>query len=656
MSVLEVDSSNACIPQSSPLYSLIPPLPSTTRGESLKSLDSYTLKDKTVVLYGNGRLIVCRYIFHGESSGIQAFIYRGHMAHVTCARFSPSGAYVASSDIKGALRVWSFDNEEHLCKLNLPRALGGPIRDISWDKQNRRICIVGDTSPSNVPCRFINWNTGVTCGELGIHQRNRVSSCIVRKNTKEKQGYNSYTVLTGGREDHSIIVNSNGARSFECNDVHVRGAIHSIQFSEDGCYAATVGADHTICIFEYDSTSYLQIKHKIEEGHTGSIYACDFKGDVLITCSVDGTVKYWNVGDGTLIKTIDIKSMFLQEYDEDFQKSYKGGMQIGCKFIADDKAVSISSNGRITILSDDIKVLMGHQAPIAAMTYHDNILYTGDTDSVICKWDVSKNECLKQINGVEKVHSGTITSLQYVKENGVLLSVGWDDMLRVTKGDEVMDSIKLEYQPNLIVGGKNISAIVTVGGIVLVKEGKLISDTISLPYEALSACISPDDTILCLGGKDHNIYIYTFQNNTIHLEQTIQSGHLRPIHSLSFSHDSKYLASGDTKDICIWNFSRENCTPLISKNRWCFHSQKITSLAWNPVHTNIIASAGLDDSIYIWNLDKKMKRVCYNFSHRGGINGMVFLDGFLLLSVGGDGCVCTWDVRGDLERKFGMKF
>ena len=252
MSVLEVDSSNACIPISSPLYSIIPPLPSTIRGEACSSLDSYSFPNtnKHVILYGNGRLIVCRY-FHvkddddnnsegkeeddviNENYKIQAFIYRGHMAQVTCARFSPSGAYVASSDVRGNLRVWSYDNEEHLCKLNLQRALGGPIRDIDWDRQNRRLCIVGDTSPSDIPCRFIHWNTGVTCGELGIHQRNRVSSCAIRKGDM-KEGYNAYNVLTGGREDHSILINSNGARSGECNDIHNRGAIHSLTFSNNG--------------------------------------------------------------------------------------------------------------------------------------------------------------------------------------------------------------------------------------------------------------------------------------------------------------------------------------------------------------------------------------------------------------------------------------
>jgi WD40 repeat protein len=142
-----VDASNSCIPPSSPLEALSPPLPTTIRGEPcvLDGKPGRLNADRPVILYGSGRLVIIRELDDevGSSSSDgkpakQTFVYRGHMATVTCAKFSPSGCYVASADIRGKLRVWSYDNEEHLCKLDL-NVLTGPIRDISWDFESKRV-------------------------------------------------------------------------------------------------------------------------------------------------------------------------------------------------------------------------------------------------------------------------------------------------------------------------------------------------------------------------------------------------------------------------------------------------------------------------------------------------------------------------------------
>lgn len=73
-----------------------------------------------MILYASGRQVICRSLVEGE----QVFCYRGHTCPVTAAAFSPSGCYVASADQRGKLRVWSYDNEEHLAKLG---ACGGKV-------------------------------------------------------------------------------------------------------------------------------------------------------------------------------------------------------------------------------------------------------------------------------------------------------------------------------------------------------------------------------------------------------------------------------------------------------------------------------------------------------------------------------------------------
>jgi WD40 repeat protein len=143
-----VDASNCCIPPSSPLEALFPPLPSTVRGEPciLDGKPGRLNDDRPMILYSSGRLVVCRELDTETDQNcarkIQAFVYRGHMATVTAAKFSPSGCYVASADQRGKLRIWSYDNEEHLCKLDL-NVLTGPIRGISWDMESKRVSKLG---------------------------------------------------------------------------------------------------------------------------------------------------------------------------------------------------------------------------------------------------------------------------------------------------------------------------------------------------------------------------------------------------------------------------------------------------------------------------------------------------------------------------------
>ena len=173
---------------------------------------------------------------------------------------------------------------------------------------------------------------------------------------------------------------------------------------------------------------------------------------------------------------------------------------------------------------------------------------------------------------------------------------------------------------------------------------------------ALSACVSLDDSTVIVGGEDCNIHVYSVDHSltSLVLEEVrvLEGGHLKPIHSLALSADD-HLASADVRDVCIWNVA-DGYSPVIGKSRWCFHTQRIACLAWSP-DGSILASGGNDDSIYLWSLSKKTKRVHYPFAHRGGVSGLVFLPnkgGKVLLSLGADGCANQWDVNDDVASKF----
>ena len=59
------------------------------------------------------------------------------------ARFSPSGYYVASGDSSGMVRVWDPVGPEMITKGEFG-ILSGPINDIAWDGESKRLIAVGN--------------------------------------------------------------------------------------------------------------------------------------------------------------------------------------------------------------------------------------------------------------------------------------------------------------------------------------------------------------------------------------------------------------------------------------------------------------------------------------------------------------------------------
>ncbi len=80
------------------LTSLYPPNPSTSRGNHIV-IDAHP---KLPLLLYASRTSIC--VLDTEAN--RSFVYKGHQANATVARFSPNGRFVASGDSSGKLRVW----------------------------------------------------------------------------------------------------------------------------------------------------------------------------------------------------------------------------------------------------------------------------------------------------------------------------------------------------------------------------------------------------------------------------------------------------------------------------------------------------------------------------------------------------------------------
>mmetsp|Transcript_27987 Transcript_27987/g.43503 ORF Transcript_27987/g.43503 Transcript_27987/m.43503 type:complete len:675 (-) Transcript_27987:286-2310(-) len=674
MSTLATDASNSSIPTSHPLITLIPPLPTTSRGEPLviDGNPGTFNKNRPVLIYPAGKLVVIREleaVGHATpdnpegNRAIKAFVYRGHTAPVTSAKFSPSGRYVASVDMKGKLRVWSYDHEDHLCKLDM-QILPGMIRDVAWDGDGKRICVAGEGgSSAHMHTKCVQWDTGVQSGVMGGHTKRALSIAMRQKRP--------YRIMSGGEDQRCVFYvgppfKSDGTRTEHSNTVNC------VRYSHNSEYIASVGSDKKIVLYDGKTG---EIKEVYQDKHSGSIYSCAWSENdsMLLTCSADKTVHLMSIPDGATLQVWDMS----QSVASSVSASSKQSMMVACTFCL-GKPVVVGVNGLISILDmncncDDKKnevsattiVLSGHQVSITAMTIDGNKnVYTSDIDGVICKWMQSEDDCndwtpVRVTGGAAHiisgaVHGGIIKSIDFMNSNGgqpMLLSAGWDDVLRVSDPllGEAQFEVAIGAQPSGSACGEKFLFVFTVCTIVTFADDGQMLSTMEISYGALSGCVSSDESILCIGGDDKNIHVYSISNDGSISETNVVSGHAKPVSAVSFSPNGSLLASGDAKDVYVWNVADWSCN---TKGRWCFHTNTITSLAWSP-DGNVLASAGHDENIFLWCLAKKMRRIHYSFCHRGGVTVIAFLDNDSLLSVGGDGCLCKWNVGGDISKKFG---
>lgn len=484
-----------------------------------------------------------------------------------------------------------------------------------------------------------------------------------------------FRIVTAGKDDHKTyfhkgppfakIPPQNGEPE---DSAHTKGAVNCIRYNASGSLVVSVGADRSICL--YEGKAFTKIV-RLEDIHTATIYSVAWSADdkTVMTASGDGTCKLFAVTDTSLTEVHTWKPAEFQ-LGQAYEKVPVGGNQVGCTFVNGDVPVSVGLNGQISILpkkgeSGDITILTGHAAATGAMVLDaaNKVFYTGDSDGLICRWDMTSCTPMGRLEPAEGngdlmyvVHGGAVSGLSV--ESGSLQSVGWDDKLFCTaKGATQvgMNPTGLGAQPNFIASGTTLTVIGTVQGLVLSKAGKVTSTgIISIPYEATAVCISENDKTVYVGGADCKIHVYSTDGSSLTETHVIENGHLKPITAFALSPDETKLASGDTRDVCVFDLA-DNYKPVIGKGRWCFHTQRVTCLSWSA-DGSIIASGGADDSIYLWSPTKISKRKHYPYAHRGGLTGMAFIptaDGSLqLISTGADSVVQQWNVTEDAKATF----
>jgi WD repeat-containing protein 1 (actin-interacting protein 1) len=529
-------------------------------------------------------------------------------------------------DSSGKLRVWSWDNPEHMTKLELP-VFAGEIKDLDWDFESKKIVAVGDGSP--LSAKVFTWDTGNSVGELVGHTK-RVCSVAFKPSRP-------FRIISASEDMKTIFYAGPPFKNDHSNSVHTN-FVNCTRYSPNGEHIVSVSSDKKLQLYDGKTGEPTQ---EVVDAHAGSIYSAAFSADStkLLTTSADKTGKLWDVSSLICEQTFTPVA-------SPAGPAQVGDMQVGALF-AGSHMISLSLNGNLNILDPSVqtpvRVIQGHQVAITALTLdrENGVIYSGSFDGVVCATSVNTGISTRLIGQDNRsicgaAHGGMITGLGL--SNGSLVSVGWDDSFRRADiaGGSYVSAASTNGQPCGICCNDDMTVIATLNEVSIYCSDNKVATLSNVSYSPTCVALFGTQEV-AVGGSDNKTHIYSIADGVFAEIHTVETR--SKVSAVAYSPLGDALAIGD-EGRQIEVYERGTWEARV-KGRWVFHTSRVTCLAWSP-SGNLLASGGLDENIFIWNCAKPLTKQHLPFSHAAGVTGVAWIDENRLVSAGNDHVIAMW--------------
>ncbi|MBD2544872.1 WD40 domain-containing protein [Planktothricoides raciborskii] len=411
------------------------------------------------------------------------------------------------------------------------------------------------------------------------------------------------------------------------------------------------------------------------QSHRDSVVTVSFspKGDILVSGSIDNTVKIWH-REGTILRTIFAhdqpitrvavspdgqliasasvdKTVKLWNREGETVALMRGHTQgvTGVSFSPTGDLIATSSqDATIKLWQLDgtlVRTLNGHDQAVTSVTFSPSgrILASTSADNTIKLWS-DRGTLWKTLRG----HTEAVTSVSFSPDGQLLASASGDKTVKLWQADGTLwktlsghrDRVwGVSFSPD----GKILASAGADNTVILWKsDGTKIRELGGHRGVVRSVSFSPDTQILASASSD----------NTIKLWKTFASGelpalksHNQPVLAVSYSPDGQILASAsEDKTVRLWSVSdRREIHQLIG------HQQAVWDVSFSP-DNKLIATASGDRTVRLWQIgDKSNQKIIGKLigEHGARVLSVSFSpNGKTIASASEDGLIQFWDLNG----------
>lgn len=553
-----------------------------------KSYSTQISVSKLYIAYCIGNVVIVRK--QTNNCKDNHLIYTGHKFPTTAVEISPSGVFAASADESGCVKIWFLD--DGWAKFT-HQVLESKILGIHWNEKSDRILVYGFGGKRGF-ARYVSWDTSNTMGEVIGMTKNVICGDI----TKSKPYY-----YLAASEDLSLRVYSgNNPTKKYINTNHTK-YICNAKFSPSGKKFAIGGLEKKLVIYETESGNLIKSYEKDDElSHKGGIIGIQWlTEDILATCSLDHTVKVWD-----LSKEIN-KTLYPINVNE--IATSENHVQCGIAK-ANEFLISINLDGSLNLWSiksfletNDInsfseypeRTIHGHQNSISHVLYNysQKKLYSSDVSGRIIIWDHDKN------TSSLKIFKNDLKSLKFDKSERYLYGLTVEGSLTVYDTD--LNVITANYyekeNPIGLCIGANGQTIICFSNKLLLIDANIVLKENKFKHTAQCVELNTETNEIYIGDSEKGV-IYFYDASTLEFIKEINFHHHFSVSNIKVSNSGKLVASADSnKSILIW----DPLTNKIISDKLYFHTTRVYGICWNK-DDSLLVSVSLDNQAIIWNM------------------------------------------------------
>ncbi|NET36546.1 MAG: hypothetical protein F6K19_31715, partial [Cyanothece sp. SIO1E1] len=404
----------------------------------------------------------------------------------------------------------------------------------------------------------------------------------------------------------------------------------SVSFSPDGQLIVTGGNDKTVKIW----TRYGDLKQTLA-GHDDYVNDVSFSpdGQLIASAGGDKVVKLWT-RDGNLLKTLEGHSAGL------WSVSFSPDSQLIASASADRTVKIWTRDGEL------LQTLTGHSEAITSVSFSPNsqLIASVSKDRTVRVWhqDGSNWTSLEVLEG----HEDFIWGVSFSPDSQTIASAGADKTVRLWELDNTGLNTLDSYRSSVF-------------GVDFSSDGQSIAAGSYDGILKLWAHGGQEDAITFVDEGNEN----THKNGKAH-EKAITRVRFNPIDDQTIINDQTVMLASASRDgtVKLWNHKGNllrtlGHNPISDANGYLNSGgREVKSVSFSP-DGQIIASAGTDNTIKLWNLEGRQleafaSRLKCNFSgdgHCDYVNSISFSpDGQHIASASGDDTIKVWDLNGNL--------